>query len=102
MPDDPSRSITDSGPRQVVLNTKKWAEGFANPWADETRTIRRYLLLLGIVGITIAAARIYPTQISVLGISAGQISPSALLIVLAVIVGYLTFTYPFYAYSDLM
>ncbi|HVP54529.1 MAG TPA: hypothetical protein VMU45_05980 [Candidatus Eisenbacteria bacterium] len=80
----------------------RFREFFVDPWSDETRSTRRNLLILGIVGITMAAAKIYPTSIDALGLHTQGINPSALLIVLAVVVAYLTLTYVLYVYTDLM
>jgi hypothetical protein len=102
-PADPSRFL--AGTQRLVedeVRDPKFGEFFTDPWTEETRGTKRNLLVLGIVGITMAAAKIYPTAIDAFGLHTQGIDPSALLIVLAVVVAYLTLTYAMYVYTDFM
>ncbi len=78
------------------------SEFFQNPWSDETRKLRRNLLLTSTAGIIMAAAGIFPKEISALGLKVDDIDQHALLIVFAIVIAYLTFSYIFYTYSDFM
>ena len=93
-------SVDGKDPQEQALALESM--GFKNPWSEETQNIRQQLLVTGVIGLVIGTAGIFPKKIDAFGLQLDDINQRALLIVWAMVVGYLAVTYFFYCYSDFM
>jgi hypothetical protein len=78
------------------------AQFFQSPWSETTEKVRNQILVVSLAGILMAAAGIFPREITALGLKLGYINQKALLVIWAIVDAYLTFTLALHAYSDFM
>jgi hypothetical protein len=72
-----------------------------DPLSDVTRQERSRLLLSTLVSLTVSKAGILPTRISTLGVEFSPTNRQAMLVLLAVVVGYFLLAFVIYGYYDI-
>ena len=81
------------------INAKLY-QSLQDPFSITTRKIKKNLLMLSVLGITIVLAKISPTEISALGIKIVIKNTQNLLLILVGVIVYNLISYFVYAYSD--